>query len=620
MKKLPFALLALTTTLAACTRTPAPAPAPDALKSFTEQQLTWAACDPTILGGDETKLFDTLGARLTCADMQVPLNWASPTAGKVSVSLIRYAASDTKKRQGAIFFNPGGPGGDGLAFAPLYGYFWENNLTDTPAKAGLKAMTEQFDLIGFSPRGVGASSRLNCGTNELINPVNPPATDRSEKNVQAMIRQGKLIALACQKNPITPFINTDATARDMNLARQLMGDQKLNYIGYSYGTWLGSWYAKLFPQHTGRMLLDGNTSWNAPFEETFRYQPLGFERDFRDSAAPYLARQNAYFGLGDTGAKVYAAQNALNPELRYITSNYIAQFMYTRDNLPLIGLVLKPAVVASALITAHPGASTGELMALAAQETYLPDKESNATAAQIAQMFLAFRDELLNAAPAPAELNASGSVFTAVTCNDTVWNQDLNAVRAADELEAKTYPLIGGSSVANACRQWKGGPSVKQPALPANMPPVLMLQNELDPATPQEGALKALNSTPSARMIFIDDEPQHAAFPYGTECVDTPITEYFLTGKLPQAKMNTCSALPLPGEQAVVPVKTLKVQSGALCFARPDLSSLSLREQRLTYARSEMRRILTDNARALFGGSQTVNAALNAQLTVRDCQ
>ncbi|NTY02574.1 alpha/beta fold hydrolase [Deinococcus sp. JMULE3] len=614
------ALLALTTSLVACK--PPQTPEADALKPFTGQTLTWAACDPTILGSDQSRLFTQISARLSCADLSVPLDWNRPAAGKASVSLIRFAAADSAKRQGAIFFNPGGPGGDGLAFAPIYGYLWSRGGVKTPAAANLKTMTEQFDLIGFSPRGVGASSRLNCGTNELSDPIRPPATDRSEKNVQAMLREGKLVALACQKNPLTPFINTDATARDLNLARQLMGDQKLNYIGYSYGTWLGSWYAKLFPQHTGRMLLDGNTSFNAPFEETFGYQPMAFERDFRDSVAPYLARQHAYFGLGQSGAAVYAAQNGLDADLRAITSRYIAQFMYGRDDLPLIGVILRAAVTVSALIQANPQAGPDELSALAAQQTYLPDEAGNEEALGVALNLIQVREDLRGAAPAPVELDASSSVFTAVTCNDTPWSADLKAVRARDEQEARAYPLLGGASVANACYQWKGGPSVAQPAIPANMPPLLMLQNELDPATAQEGALNALNSTPGAKMIFIDDEPQHAAFPYGTACVDTPITEYFLTGNLPTAKKSDCAALPLPGEASTVPVptapgKTLKVQRGALCVAQPDLSALALREQDLQAASLGARQILTDNTRAFL--TRSADPA-QARLNVRDCR
>ncbi|GGR63208.1 transporter [Deinococcus seoulensis] len=612
-----LALLPLTATLAACNPTPTPA-APDPMAPFTGQTLGWAACDATILGSDNADLFSELGSRLQCADMTVPQNWAKPDAGTLSVSLIRVTASDSKQRQGAIFFNPGGPGGDGLSFAPFNAYFWANGDTSTTRGANLKKMTEQYDLIGFSPRGVGASSRLYCGSNELIDPINPPAADRSAANVNRMIRAGKLTALACQKNPLTPFINTDATARDLNLARQLLGDQKLNYIGYSYGTWLGSWYAKTFPEHTGRMLLDGNMSWNETMQDAFGLQPAAFERDFRDSAAPYLARQNAYFGLGATGTDVYTTQNELEENLRFITSRYIVQFMYGRDSLPLIGVVLKPAAVLSSLIKAKPAATTNELGTLALKQTYFPDAETNDLAKQLALLFLQIREDLRNPAPTPVELDTSSSVFRAVTCNDTAWKSNLSAARALDDREARDYPLIGGASVSNPCLQWKGGPSVQQPKLPANMPPVLMLQNELDPATPQEGALRALNSTPSARMIFIDDEPQHVAFPYDTDCVDTPITEYFLTGKMPSDKLTNCAALPLPGENAVVPVKTqgvipmarkrandtvaknLKVQNGALCVATPTLSAQSLREQRVSYARDEARRIIERDAQRIF--------------------
>ncbi|GGS26443.1 alpha/beta fold hydrolase [Deinococcus knuensis] len=610
-----LALLPLTAALAACNPTPTPT-APDPMAPFTGQILGWAACDATILGSDNAALFSELGSRLQCADMTVPQNWAKPDAGRLSVSLIRVTASDSKQRQGAIFFNPGGPGGDGLTFAPFNAYFWANGDTSTTRGANLKKMTEQYDLIGFSPRGVGASSRLYCGSNELIDPINPPAADRSDANVKRMIRAGKLVAQACQKNPLTPFINTDATARDLNLARQLLGDQKLNYIGYSYGTWLGSWYAKTFPEHTGRMLLDGNMSWNETMQDAFGLQPAAFERDFRDSAAPYLARQNALLGLGDTGEKVYAAQNALSEPLRSITANNTAGLMYSRDQLLFIGLVLKPAVVVDRLIRMNPNADLFDLLNLSAQQTYFPDPQLNETGVQLAQTLLFMRDDLLNAQPGPAELDSFNSTFTAITCNDTAWKSDLSAARALDDREARDYPLIGGASVSNPCLQWKGGPSVQQPKLPANMPPVLMLQNELDPATPQEGALRALNSTPSAKMIFIDDEPQHAAFPYGTDCVDGPITTYFLNGTLPGEKLSRCAALPLPGENAVVPVKTqgvspmkrandtvaknLKVQNGALCVATPTLSAQSLREQRVSYARDEARRIIERDAQRIF--------------------
>ncbi|AWT36658.1 transporter [Deinococcus arenae] len=625
MRKTALALLTLTTTLVACK--PPQTPEVDALKPFTSQTLNWTTCDPTILGMDSQSpdvqgiLNDpSIAGRLTCADVRVPANWSNPAAGTASFALIRVAASDTAKRQGAIFFNPGGPGGDGLIFAPLFAYQWASDWNPSENATQLKAMTQQYDLIGFSPRGVGASSRLNCGTNEFAAPINPPTTDQSDANFEVMKRQGRLLALACQKNPLTPLINTDATARDLNLARQLMGDAKLNYIGYSYGTWLGSWYAKLFPQQTGRMLLDGNMSWNTTMEHAFGLQPAAFERDFRDALAPYLARQNATFGLGGTGAEVYAAQNRLAEPLRSVMGNIIAQFLYQRDAYHFAGELLKTTVVLDALIKAHPDATSDELMSLAAQATYFDDPDMNARAAQNAQFLLMSRESELNLAPFPVELDASSSTFTAITCNDTPWTSTLEQARAKGRQDAEQYPLVGGYDAANPCYQWKGGPSVKQPALPKNMPPILMLQNELDPATPQEGALEALNSTPSAKMILIDDEPQHAAFPYGTTCVDGPITEYFLTGKLPSNKLNSCPALPLWGEEKAVPVKTLTVKNGGLCIAQPTLSSQALGEQRLTAARNETRRIITQNAQRFLPTALALNPELRAKLTVRDCQ
>lgn len=263
--------------------------------------------------------FAALGNRLTCADMTVPLDWSSPERGKVSVSLVRVAAASPKERQGAIFFNPGGPGGDGLAFASAYATAWGKADPKTNIGSGLNKMTQAFDLIGFSPRGVGASTRLYCGTNQLVRPARPPSADRSEDNIQRMIRAGQLLASACKKNPVTPFINTDATARDLNLARQLLGDDKLNYVGYSYGTWLGSWYAKLFPEHTGRMLLDGNMAWQGEMEETFKLQPMAFERDFREVYAAYVARHDEVFGLGHSAEEVYASWRALGEPVRSFT-------------------------------------------------------------------------------------------------------------------------------------------------------------------------------------------------------------------------------------------------------------------------------------------------------------
>ena len=603
---LALSLLCLPLALASCgSDTPPPA---DPLQPFTSQTLNWQPCDPTILGNDSAEKFALLGTRLACADMTVPLDWKRPDRGEASMSLIRVKAEKQGARQGVIFFNPGGPGGDGLGFAPNFGLAWASADASQPLGAQYRKLGEQFDLIGFSPRGVGASTRLYCGTNELLSPIAPPASDRSEANVASMVRMGTLIAKACQKNSLTPYINTDATARDMDLARQLLKEEKLNYIGYSYGTWLGSWYAKLFPAHTGRFLLDGNMPWHSTMQAAFESDPMTFERDYRDVAAPYFARFDALFGLGKTGESVYAAHNTLGEPLRSLVGNFMASGLYSRDALPFMGVVLKSAVVVDGLIKKTPNIETGKLLEQAAAQTYLPDEELNAVAAQIAQELVFVRDMQMNAQPSPAQLDEGGSTQMAVICNDTTWNTDLNFWKARDNEDARKYPLIGGRMVSLPCLYWKGGATVQKPGVPQAMPPLLMLQNEYDPATPKEGALAALNATPNSKMIFIEEEPQHAAFPYGTECVDLPVTEYFLTGRLPNGQIVNCQALPLPGEDRVYPVE--QTPGNKLCPAPQTLSSQAVTSRLARQALLDNRRIVEQNGRRPSGltiGSQTLD-------------
>lgn len=580
-------------------------------QAYRTQRLNWTACDPTILGHDAAEMFQNLGARLVCADIQVPMNWKAPREGMASVALIRLKAASPADRKGAIFFNPGGPGGDGLAFAPRFGLAWGQADPSTAVGANLKQLTEEYDLVGFSPRGVGASTRLYCGTNELVNPIRPPASDRSEANIASMTRLGQLTASACQKNPLTPFINTDATARDLDLARSLMGDAKLNYVGYSYGSWLGAWYAKLFPQHTGRMLLDANMPFHGTMQSAFENDALSFERDFREVAAPYLARHDAVFGLGTGGDDVYGRYLDLGEPLRNIIGDTAAQILYGRDDYPVIGLLLKVAVTVDHLIKTHPGARTEELLGWAGEATYFEAPDMNEVGRALGTELVAYAAAEADLPASPVALSEFSATNTAVTCNDTSWNQDLSHWRQVDDRNAAQFPMLGGAHLAVPCLYWKGGPSVTKPGLPVNMPPLLMLQNEYDPATPKEGALAAFAATPNARMIMIDNEPQHAAFPYDTDCVDLPVTHYLLTGELPAKALSACQAKPLPMEDQVYQVGEM--------YAEGDLGTLSLRSQAVKSVKGQQalasnRQVIAQHAAGLRGTRSGLNLRAAADL------
>ena len=566
----PGLLLGLTLLLAACGQNAAPgASIPTAqdqttsaldeaeVQTYSRQNLNWTACDPTLI--PFRVVTEALGDRVQCADVLVPLDWHNPRQGKISFALLRVKASGQSgagqaKRQGSIFFNPGGPGGDGLLFGAIFADLWGQADTATKSGAALKQLSEQYDLIGFSPRGTGQSSRLTCGSNEQTSAEQYPSEDRSPANVAALLRNARLVAQACLKNPLTPYINTDQTARDLNLARQLLGDGKLNYIGYSYGTWLGAWYAKLFPEKTGRFLLDGNTALDKTWQESFNFQPLGFDRAFRESSLGYAARQNATFGLGSTREEVYGVYDAFPSALKLTLQNYPASLvgaLYSGSGTVSIPYKLVAARGFSAVLKANPGLKTeGELAPLLSAYVYSPDSEVQKVALSEALLMLGTYAGIVNKLTQNVELNFGNAVFNTVLGNDSPWTQDENFWIKAGDQAAKDSPLIGGSLTENPAIYWSR-PTARKPAVPGNLPPLLLLQNEYDPATPREGALPAWRTLPGAKMIFIDNEAAHTAFPYDTECVDVGVAQYFLDGKLPRDAFTVCPAKPLPTETQV---------------------------------------------------------------------
>ncbi|MGP1683239.1 MAG: alpha/beta fold hydrolase, partial [Giesbergeria sp.] len=264
----------------------------DPLLPYRDQTLQWAPCDTTILGWSEEDLWEQLGDKLQCSTMRAPMDWAQPERSDVFVSVMRLAAADPGQRRGAMLFNPGGPGGDGLALAlRLFQAFGQSNPESTQGALQLRLLAS-YDMVGFSPRGTGASTRLACGTNELKRFVDPSPLALTDANLANAAYNDRKTAEACGKNPLTPYVTTDATARDMDLLRGLLGEAKLNYVGYSYGTWLGSWYANLFPEKVGRMVLDSSLDFTHSHEQTFIDMAAARQQLHDGVLLPYAARHS----------------------------------------------------------------------------------------------------------------------------------------------------------------------------------------------------------------------------------------------------------------------------------------------------------------------------------------
>lgn len=228
----------------------APMPAiPAGLEKFYSQKPAWKEC----------------GHGLDCATVTVPLNYADPEGAAIELKIKRRKAEGT--RIGSLLVNPGGPGGSGQEMAESAPQFFTDRITDS------------FDIIGFDPRGVGESTPIDCVTDrELDQVLSTVYADTPEGQAQSRASEVELANKCVEKSGnLVKYVGTEEAARDMDVLRHLMGDPKLYYVGFSYGTKLGGMYAELFPHNVGRLILDGAVDSDVSDFEQSKAQLKGFE-------------------------------------------------------------------------------------------------------------------------------------------------------------------------------------------------------------------------------------------------------------------------------------------------------------------------------------------------------
>ena len=278
---------ALIVVVTACTRgsTSAGSSASPALP--TPASISWSDC----------------GSGFQCGSLTVPLDYANPEKDTIKIALIRKRATDPTRRIGSLLINPGGPGASGVGFVRGFA----SSLTN---------LNKRFDLVGFDPRGVGQSAPVHCldATREAAyNALDPVLDDPQEK--QAALDADKEFGDGCQRLSarILPFVDTVSAARDMDLMRAALGDAKLTYLGFSYGTFLGATYAGLFPTHIRALSLDGVIDPKLSANDAAITQAAGFEQDLQAFLADCRSRSTCtYARSGDPGAKLNALMQRLD--------------------------------------------------------------------------------------------------------------------------------------------------------------------------------------------------------------------------------------------------------------------------------------------------------------------
>lgn len=504
---------------------PRPDTRPMRLAEYMGQKLTWSA---RTCGADaQAAARATSGAKtpivVECARLKAPLDWSDLTKGSLSLHVTRVArpkAAATRGKARGLFVNPGGPGGAAGIMAPALA-------------ASKPALRTTHDIVGVDPRGTGLSTPLPC---DLLAPVapdyrRPNAATRAK--IQASYRSW-VRACVKKQGAILPYITTKNTVHDQDLVRRLMGYKTLDWMGLSGGTWMGAWYAQLHPTQAGRMVLDSNTQFTTDWRTSFADLPMGAQRRFERQFLPWLARQHRTYGLGRTTAATRASYEALRAQAGKGRITGITP--YTLD------LVIFQALY---------------------QDVVFPElaKTMSATTKALAKTKGAVR------MPLPGEgmevtdaILAMTTVRTAILCNDGPFERSPASFERETSANGVKYPLVGPNFgfVLGPCAYWPYKPG-SAPRIDGSggVPTMLMVQNQLDPATPIEGARRAHAAHRATRLVVARGTGGHGAFftPSPNPCIDRITLAFLQRGTLP-ARDVECAGTPLPGEKKVYDVRT----------------------------------------------------------------
>lgn len=482
--------------LAAPARAAAPLPGADEtepLARYYAQTLAWSACQ-----------------ELECAQLTVPLDYADPAAGDITIAVSRQRAKSAN-RLGSIVINPGGPGGSGVDF------------TSYAASSIMPAVAARYDIVGFDPRGVGASAPITCLTGKqttawLLTDTSPDT--RAEQDT--LLRRAATIGTGClaMSPRLARHVATDETIQDMDILRAALGSPKLDYLGFSYGTYLGAKYAERFGDRVGRMVLDGAVDPALDAMQVSQGQSIGFQRAFGRFAAD-CARHRDCPG-GRTTAQVTAWVNALLARL---------------DKRPL------PTTSGPALNQAL--ALTAIFFSLYSPDMWPALRSGLADAKNGNGNGLQFLADYANDRIGPNQYGSNqASAFYAISCWDfpaPPGREGLQAAATAWAARAPVPELARSMSWGNApCSTWYGhSPNPPAPAHPTTAAPILVVGTRYDPATPYEWAVALHGQLPTSTLLTYQGDG-HTAYGGASGCIDRTIDAYFLTGVLPVAG-KTCN-------------------------------------------------------------------------------
>lgn len=490
-----------------------PDPDPDnGVVRFYDQKLTWGPCGSFARSDLDRQVFGD--ARFDCTYLEVPLDYAVPGGRTARIAMLRQKALDPTARIGSLFIDPGGPGGSGVSFLPsLVGGLAGSDLA------------QRFDLIGFDPRGVGVSEpTIDCSTTQEIDTertdndldTSPAGVAQTESELQDFAKR-------CAERvgrDVLANVGTRDVARDLQIAYKVLGDQKLSYLGYSYGTQIGAEFAKQFPAEVRALVLDGAVDPSLDAVASRLTQQRGFQRAFDGFAAKCATTPDCPLG-GDPKAASAKLQALFKPLLTAAAP--------AGQNGRTLG---------------YPDAMLAVITAMYSQGLWPVLEEG------LRDVGKGKGEGLLRLADAYYERNDDGSysnlleAFQVISCADTVPVTDRAVALDISKQALQLAPMFdagyGPSSALEQCSFWPVPSTSKAGRVEAaGLPTVLVVSSTGDPATPYEDGV-SLAKQMQARLLSVENDGHTVALQGSNACADRTATRYLVDLALP-AQDTTCA-------------------------------------------------------------------------------
>ena len=458
---------------------------PAELVEYYEQDVAWADC----------------GSGFECADISVPLDWDSPGDDSITIGAKRHLAEGEK--MGTVLINPGGPGGSGVDFVEYVPFIF-----GTP-------LLESYDILGFDPRGVGESSPVTCLTDEEKDTFNAKSYRTDDAGLAEMEADAAFIAQQCADGTgdVLGEVDTQSSARDMDVIRAVVGDAQLNYLGFSYGTQLGATYAGIYPANVGRMVLDGAIDLRLTVHEQSLQQAVGFENALTAFVEDCQAGSSCPLTGTATEGKAQvkalldglldnpmATEDPARPLTQTLAFYGIAQPLYSQAMWPMLSTALEAAILA------------GDGTELLESADSYNSREDDGT----------YSDN-------------QGEAFRAIGCLDARGETDRATMdaEAAEILAAAptmgTFFGYGGLG----CKNWPY-PEVAQDfdLAAAGAAPIVVIGTTNDPATPYVWAEGLAEQLDSGVLVTFEGEG-HTAYGSSNDCILDAVDTYFVDGTVP---------------------------------------------------------------------------------------